>query len=144
MKTGFLFTLKLSSLEEAIRIFNQECVVVRFIFLTRTCGCCVQMGIVPSEGGSRQRSPGEVCWYLGCGGGEVSGFKSDSRGRPGGIVVEFVHSASAAWGSQVWIPGADLALLIKPCCGSVSHKIEEDGHGCELSNSLPHTHTKND
>ena len=34
---------------------------------------------------------------------------------------------------QVQIPGADIALLIKPCCGGVPHKIEEDWH----SNNLP-------
>ena len=30
------------------------------------------------------------------------------RSQPGGIAVKFVHSASAALGSQVQIPGADL------------------------------------
>ena len=25
---------------------------------------------------------------------------------------------------------ADLALLIKPCCGRVPHKVEEDWHRC--------------
>ena len=42
-------------------------------------------------------------------------------------MVKFTHSASAAWGSQVQIPGADLALLVKPCCGDVPHKIEKIG-----------------
>ena len=31
------------------------------------------------------------------------------RGRPGGIAVKFTCSALAAWCSQVWILGADLA-----------------------------------
>ena len=30
------------------------------------------------------------------------------RGRPGGVVVKFACSASAAWGLQVQIPGVDL------------------------------------
>ena len=34
-----------------------------------------------------------------------------NRGWPGGAVVKFAHSASAARGSPVWIPGADMALL---------------------------------
>ena len=56
--------------------------------------------------------------------------KSVNRGRPGGAVVKFMGSASAAWGSQFPILGADLAPLIKPCCGSIPHKVEEDGHRC--------------
>ena len=28
------------------------------------------------------------------------------------------------------ILGADLALLVKPCCGGILHKIEEDWHRC--------------
>ena len=44
------------------------------------------------------------------------------RGRPGGVVVKFVHSAPAAQGSQVWIPDLDLAPLVKPCYGSILHK----------------------
>ena len=39
-----------------------------------------------------------------------------------GIVVKFAHSALAAQGSQVRILGADLALLVKPCCGGVQHE----------------------
>ena len=39
-------------------------------------------------------------------------------GWPGSVVIEFALSASAAWGSQVQIPGEDLAPLIKPHCGS--------------------------
>ena len=46
-------------------------------------------------------------------------------GRPGGVVVKFTHTASVAQGSQGWILGVDLALLIKPSCGSITHKIED-------------------
>ena len=52
-------------------------------------------------------------------------------GRPGGAVVKFARSASAARGSLVRIPGADTAPLGKPCCGRrPTYKVEEDGHGC--------------
>ena len=51
-------------------------------------------------------------------------------GPPGGVVVKFSHSVSLAQGSQVWILGADLAPLIKPCCGSIPHKTEEDWYRC--------------
>ena len=44
------------------------------------------------------------------------------------VVVNFVHSASAAWDSQVRIPGADLALGVKPHFGGIPHKTEEDWH----------------
>ena len=51
--------------------------------------------------------------------------------QPGGSVVEFTHSTSAAQGSLVQIPGVDMAPLDKPCCGrSPTYKVEEDGHGC--------------
>ena len=43
-----------------------------------------------------------------------------------GAVVEFPHSSSAAQGLLVWIPGANMAPLVKPCC--VRHptcKVEE-------------------
>ena len=53
------------------------------------------------------------------------------RGQPGGSAVKFSHSASAARGSPVRIPGADMALLGKPCCGQrPTYKVEDDGHGC--------------
>ena len=51
-------------------------------------------------------------------------------GLPGGMVVKFTCSALVAWGSQVCIQGVDLALLVKPHCGSIPHKIEEDWHRC--------------
>ena len=51
-------------------------------------------------------------------------------GRPSGVVVKFADSASAAWDLQVQIRDVDLAPLVKPCCGSVPHKTEEDWHRC--------------
>ena len=48
--------------------------------------------------------------------------------QPSGIVIEFAHSTLAAWGSQIWILDADLAPLMKPCCGSIPNEIEEDWH----------------
>ena len=54
-----------------------------------------------------------------------------SRGWPGGAVIKFACSASAAWGSPVRILHADMAPLGKPCCGRCpTYKVEEDGHGC--------------
>ena len=44
--------------------------------------------------------------------------------------VKFASFTSAAWGSPVWIPGVDVALLVKPCYGKrPTYKVEEDGHG---------------
>ena len=61
-----------------------------------------------------------------------------SRGQPGGAVVKFAHSALTAWGSPFVIPGADMALLVEPCCGRrPTYKVEEDGHRCWLRASLP-------
>ena len=69
-----------------------------------------------------------------------SGYESESSslalkkktnwGQPGGLVVQFRHSISEAWGLQVRILGADLVALIKTHCGSTPHKIEEDWHRC--------------
>ena len=42
-------------------------------------------------------------------------FKIRNRGQPCGPEVKFVHYASVAQGSPVWILGADPALLIRPC-----------------------------
>ena len=53
------------------------------------------------------------------------------RGQPSGAAVKCAHSASAAWGSLVRIPGADMARLGTPCCGRrPTYTVEEDGHGC--------------
>ena len=46
---------------------------------------------------------------------------STMRGQPSGIVVKFACFTLAAQGSQVWIPGMDMELLIKPCWGSIPH-----------------------
>ena len=57
--------------------------------------------------------------------------KTTITGQPSGVAVKFVRSALVAQGSLVRIPGADMALLGKPCCGRrPTNKIEEDGHGC--------------
>ena len=42
-----------------------------------------------------------------------------------------LSSASGARGSLLWILGADMAPLGKPCCGRrPTYEVEEDGHGC--------------
>ena len=56
-------------------------------------------------------------------------------GWPSGTAVEFTYSASAAW---VWIPGADVVPLGRPCCGRrPTYKVEEDEHRCQLRVNLP-------
>ena len=68
----------------------------------------------------------------------LEGMKIHIEGRPGGAAVKFAHSASAAQGSLVRIPGADMTLLGEPCCGRhPMYKVEEDRHGCFLRASLP-------
>ena len=42
-------------------------------------------------------------------------------------MVKYMHFTLAAWSLQVWIPSVDLPPLIRPCCGRIPHKIEEDG-----------------
>ena len=44
-----------------------------------------------------------------------------SRGHPGGVVVNFSHTASAAGGLPVWIPGADLHTAYQAMLWQVSH-----------------------
>ena len=56
--------------------------------------------------------------------------KCISWGWPSGVMVNVTHSALVAWGSQVRIPGTDLAQLVKTHCGSLPHKTEEDSHRC--------------
>ena len=59
------------------------------------------------------------------------GEKSELHwGSPDGLVVKFMHSAFVVRDSWVRILGADLAPLIKPHCGSIPHKIEEDWQRC--------------
>ena len=81
-------------------------------------------------------------------------------GQPGGAAVKFARSTSVAWGSQVWIMGTGLALLVRPCCDDIPHKIEEDTDVSSATiflkqkeedgqqmlaqgQSSSHTHTKN-
>ena len=52
------------------------------------------------------------------------------KGQAGGVVVMFVRPTWVACGSQVGVLGPDLALLIKPHCGSIPYKIEEHWHRC--------------
>ena len=57
--------------------------------------------------------------------------KMESRGQPSGIVVNFVHTASAAQGSQVRIPGTDLHTVHQAMLWwHPMYKIEEDWHRC--------------
>ena len=56
--------------------------------------------------------------------------KRDCKGQPSGVVVKFAQPVLAAQGSQVQIAGVDLAPLVKPCCGDIPHKIEEDWYRC--------------
>ena len=61
----------------------------------------------------------------------VSILRFKVSGWPGGTAIGCTRSASAAQGSPLRIPGADMASLGKPCCGKhPTYKVEEDGHGC--------------
>ena len=69
--------------------------------------------------------------------------KECDRGWPCGVVVKFERSTSALL-QQPWFTSLDLGhrlcsqtLLVKPCCGSISHKMEEDWHRCWLSDKRP-------
>ena len=42
-------------------------------------------------------------------------------GQPGGTAVKFIHSASAAPGSLVWIPGEDLPGACQAMLWQASH-----------------------
>ena len=69
--------------------------------------------------------------FIHCNDSSISNCKSLCRGWPGGGVVKFARSTSAAQGSPVRILGVDMALLGKPFCGGrPTYKVEEDGHGC--------------
>ena len=43
-------------------------------------------------------------------------------------MVKITHTAFAVRDSQIEIPGSDLAPLVKPHCGGMLHKTEEDWH----------------
>ena len=54
-----------------------------------------------------------------------------SGSQPGGAAVKSMHYAWAARSSLVRIPGVDMALLVRPCCGRrPTYKVEKDGHRC--------------
>ena len=58
-------------------------------------------------------------------------LKLYARGQPRGATVKCARSTSVAWSSLVWILGADMVLLGKPCCvRHPTYKVEEEGHGC--------------
>ena len=62
---------------------------------------------------------------------EVISIKNTRGARPVAQLVKCTCSASAAQGSPVRIPGGDMAVLGKPCCGRhPTYKVEDDGHGC--------------
>ena len=58
-------------------------------------------------------------------------LEDEIRGPPGGTAVKCAHSALAAQGWPVQIPGVDMASLGMPHCGRrPTYKVEEDGHRC--------------
>ena len=74
-----------------------------------------------------QKKPGTKIYAL----NDFIKLESRPRGQPGGVVVKFTCSASAAQGSRVQIPGTDLypahqaTLWQHPI-----YKVEKDQHGC--------------
>ena len=48
--------------------------------------------------------------------------------QPVGVVVKVALRFCGGPGSQARILGTDLAPLLRPCCGSIPHKTEEDWH----------------
>ena len=58
-------------------------------------------------------------------------LKKEKRGQPSGIVVKFVHSASAAQGSPVWILGMNLHTAHQTILWQHPiYKLKEDCHRC--------------
>ena len=53
-----------------------------------------------------------------------------SSGRLGGVMVKFACSTLAAWGSQFRIQAWTQAQLVKPHCGRIPHKTEDDWNRC--------------
>ena len=57
--------------------------------------------------------------------------KNRTSGQPSGVVVKFAHSASAAQGSLVQMPGADLHTAHQDMLWQCPiYKAEEDWHRC--------------
>ena len=53
------------------------------------------------------------------------------RGRPGGLVIKFTHTASVALGLQVLILGTDLHIAYRAMLWQHPiYKMEEDWHRC--------------
>ena len=58
-------------------------------------------------------------------------FEKVFPGLPGGIQVKFMHSASVAQGSWVWILGTDLCMShLAMLWQHATYEIEEDWHRC--------------
>ena len=64
-------------------------------------------------------------------------LRTQSQGWPSGIVVKFARSASAAWGLQLWILGADLCTTQAMLWQHPTQKIEEVWHGYQLRANVP-------
>ena len=61
---------------------------------------------------------------------KVTAVIKNMRGLSNGIIVEFVHSTSAAQSSQVQIPGMD--LHIGPCCGGIPQTKKNRGRLAQM------------